>query len=121
MLSDPGVRHIDVTEVHDRTPLILAGRPDLFEIQGPITEAAESIVEPGIQRPRPYRVIESAPVLMVVRGAEMDLNTRVLEDGFDDRRVPIARDCLVRMVEVRVLVGKPQREPTEHRCGDLRR
>ena len=82
---------------------------EFFEVECSIAQAAKVVVKVRIERTAPYNV-----VIIAGRGGfecciQSYVHRGVVEDRLDDRRVTLGRNCLVRVVEVRVLIVEPQR------------
>jgi len=115
VLGDASERHLLVAVVHDGCALEVTVDDELFEVERAIAEPTEVIVEERVERAAPNHMVVLRRRRRVEPSTQGDLNAGVIQNRLDDRRVSIGRDGLVGMIEVRVLVVEPKRQPFQNR------
>src|SRR5699024_3916593 len=129
VFDDPGVRNGLVAVIHHRSALEIADADDLLlEVEGSPGEVSFAVIEVLVDGTGIYdRYLTNQCLLVEGLGAVKEINARAHVYSFlvsharEPCRVPVLRKTLIRVTEVAVVVGVPNRKPGDDRGGEFTR
>ena len=113
VLGNSCVRNIHVAIVENWATLEVAVVHFFHEIKRAVTQTTMLEIEICINWASPDNVIERTGLRFVETRVQVHRDVRVIQNCLHDWRVAVARYCLKRMIEIRIVCGEAQRQPSQ--------
>ena len=113
VLGNSCVRNIHVAIVENWATLEVAIVHFFHEIKRAVTQTAMLEIEIRIDWASPDHVIERTGLRFVETRVQVHRDVRVIQNCLHDWRVAVARYCLKRMIEIRIVCGEAQWQPSQ--------